>query len=480
MKRKILCIALLTSLFISCSTLENTQRDSKEQKITTRLPKEKTKPLKNFVNSETMKYGNLSFYAVDLENGKIVDNYKGDTGIVPASVLKIVTSATAIEVLGGDTVLETKLLYDGAITKNGVLKGDIYIEGGGDPTLGSNGFPEDKELFLKQWADEMKKVGIKSIDGDIIVLDNLFGYEGIPGKWLWEDMGTNYGQATYGISIFDNLYTLSLDTKKSGIKPKVLGVSPKVKNLNFDNKALVLDESKNNLMVQGAPLENRRTISGTIPRSEKEYTIKSDIPDPGLFLGEYFSEYLKTQNIKFNGEVMSARTTIKRPKNGKIIAVKESPTISEICQVLLTRSDNHYAEHLYQLLKQVEKVDIVEFWQDKGLDTNALIVRDGSGLSRGNVVSSKFLVDVLAYSKSDLEKILPIAGKEGTVKSFLKETPLSENAKIKSGSMSGVQSYSGYVEKNGKTYAFAMMVNHWNGSREDLRKEMEILLNDLF
>lgn len=480
MKKKFFYVSLLALLFISCSGLENVRQEENTQKISTRLPKEKTKPLKKFINSDMMKHGNLSFYAVDLDSGKIVDNYNGDTGLVPASVLKIVTSATAIKVLGRDTTLETKLLYDGKISKSGILKGDVYIEGSGDPTLGSNGFAEDKELFLKHWVQEMKRIGIKSIDGNIIVLDDLFGYEGIPGKWLWEDMGTDYGQATYGISIFDNLYTLSLETKKSGEKPKITRISPKIKELSFDNKALVLENSKNTPIVQGAPLENKRTISGTISKSEEEYRIDSDIPDPGLFLGNYFSEYLQKKGIKFTGKVLSARTTSKRPKDGKIIAITESPTISEICRVLLTRSDNHYAEHLYQLLKKSKKIDIVEFWKNNGLETNALVLGDGSGLSRGNIVSSKFLVDVLAYSKNDLKDILPIAGKEGTVKLFLKDTPLSGNAKIKSGSMSGIQSYSGYVEKNGKTYAFAIMVNHWNGSRKELREEMEVLLNNIF
>lgn len=249
MKKKFFYVSLLALLFISCSGLENVRQEENTQKISTRLPKEKTKPLKKFINSDMMKHGNLSFYAVDLDSGKIVDNYNGDTGLVPASVLKIVTSATAIKVLGRDTTLETKLLYDGKISKSGILKGDVYIEGSGDPTLGSNGFAEDKELFLKHWVQEMKRIGIKSIDGNIIVLDDLFGYEGIPGKWLWEDMGTDYGQATYGISIFDNLYTLSLETKKSGEKPKITRISPKIKELSFDNKALVLENSKNTPIV---------------------------------------------------------------------------------------------------------------------------------------------------------------------------------------------------------------------------------------
>ncbi|MGL5936978.1 MAG: D-alanyl-D-alanine carboxypeptidase/D-alanyl-D-alanine endopeptidase, partial [Cetobacterium sp.] len=392
MKTKILCLALLASLLISCNNLKSYEGSTKNNQVSARLPKEKTKPLKTFVSSDLMRHGNLSFYAVDLENGKIIDNYKGDTGTVPASVLKIVTSATAIEVLGADTVLETKLIYDGVISKNGILKGDIYIQGAGDPTLGSTGFPEEKDLFLKEWLEKMQNLGIKSIDGNIIVLDDLFGYEGIPGKWLWEDMGTDYGQATYGISIFDNLYNLSLSSKKSGEKPKIVKIHPKVNNLILENKGMVVEEGKNTIIVQGGPLDNKRVIRGIIPKSEKEFEIESDIPDPGLFLGQYFSEYLKNKNIKLNGKVMTARTTARRPKNGKVIATKKSPTISEICKVLLTRSDNHYAEHLYQLLEKTKNVDIVEFWKNKGLNTYSVVLKDGSGLSRANIVSAKFLV----------------------------------------------------------------------------------------
>ncbi|MGL5578826.1 MAG: D-alanyl-D-alanine carboxypeptidase/D-alanyl-D-alanine endopeptidase, partial [Fusobacteriaceae bacterium] len=408
-----------------------------------------------------------------------VDAYREEIALVPASVLKIVTGATALEVLGANSVLETKVLYDGVITKDGVLKGDIYIQGGGDPTLGSSGITVDRELFLKDWMREIKKTGIKSIEGNIIVLDDLFGYEGIPGKWLWEDMGTSYGQATYGISVFDNLYTLYLNTGVSGKKPEIIKTTPEIRDLVFDNQGLVTAGGKRDISVRGIPLENKRRIFGVAPQNKNGLTIQSDIPDPGLFLGQYFSHYLKKEDIKFNGRVTTARLTSVRAKNPRVIAVTKSPPISEIVKILLTRSDNHYTEHLFQLIQKTKGVDIEKFWRDKGMDVHSLILRDGSGLSRGNVISAKLLVEMLAYSKNDLEELLPVAGKDGTVAVFLKNTSLEGKVKVKSGSMSGIQSYAGYAEKNGKKYAFVIMVNHWNGERSELRKEMEKLLNNI-
>lgn len=158
----------------------------------------------------------------------------------------------------------------------------------------------------------------------------------------------------------------------------------------------------------------------------------------------------------------------------------KSPPMSEIVRILLVKSDNHYTEHLYQLLEKTKGVNIEKFWEEKGIDVHSLTVRDGSGLSRGNTVSTKLLVEILLYSKDELENLLPVAGKDGTVALFLKNTPLDGKVRVKSGSMSGIQSYAGYVEKDGRTYAFAVVVNHWNGERNELRKKMENLLNTIF
>ena len=453
----------------------------KDTQVENSIVNEKAKvAIENFVNLDMLKYSNVAIDIKDLESDEIIGSYNEKKVIIPASIMKVITSATALEVLGANTKLETKLLYDGKIDDLGVLVGDIYIVGGGDPTLGSDGIKRDPTLFMKEWIASIKKAGIKKIKGDIIVIDNLFGYVGVEEKWLWEDLGTSYGQGTYGISIFDNLYTLYL--KSDSKKVSIIETKPKIKNLKFDNRLKISSKGRKDFSVRGVPFENKRVLNGEVPANLEKIVTKSDIPNPGLFLGEYLKSSLESSNIHVNGEVKTSRTTIKKAKNPKTLAITQSVTIEEMVKVLLKRSDNHYTEHLYQLLK-LEGIDINEFWKEKGIDTKALVMNDGSGLSRGDYVSAEILTEILTYMYKEYPEfveLLPRGGYEGTVIDFLEPNIFSGDVRVKSGSMGGIQSYTGYVEKNGKKYAFTIIVNHWNGSRNKLKNEMEKLIKSLF
>ena len=266
------------------------------------------KPVKEFVQADILEYGNFSFYAIDLKSGESIANYKGKVPLIPASVMKIVTSATAYEVLGEDFKLETKLLYQGKISNKGILNGDLFIQGGGDPTLGSNGIEKKQDEFLKEWILAVKKAGIKEVKGDIVVLDDMFGYEGISGKWLWEDMGTDYAPITNGISIFDNLYKIYL--KSDNEKVIVEKIVPNIKGISFDNKVTVSEEGEKNIYVRGVPFDNNRILRGVMPKN-KTVEIDSDIPDPAMFLGEYLKKNLTKDGIKVSGKVVTSRISSK-------------------------------------------------------------------------------------------------------------------------------------------------------------------------
>lgn len=471
MVKKVLISTIAAAVILNgCSNISTVSTTFKEEK--------QPKAVQEFVQADILEYGNFSFYAIDLNSGKNIANYKGKVPLIPASVMKIVTSATAYEVLGEDFKLETKLLYQGKISDKGILNGNLFIQGGGDPTLGSDGIDRKQDEFLKEWILAVKKAGIKEVKGDIVVLDNMFGYEGISGKWLWEDMGTDYAPITNGISIFDNLYKIYLKSDKE--KVTVEKTIPNIKGLTFDNEVTVSENGEKDIYVRGIPFDNNRILRGVMPRNTT-VVVNSDIPDPGMFLGEYFKENLIKDGVKVSGKVVTSRISNKQLKNGEILAVTQSAPLSEILKVLLTRSDNHYAEHVFEILK-LKDIDIIEFWKEKGINIDSLVMYDGSGLSCADRLSTKFLTEVLMYMDKTNNRfidLLPVAGKEGTVAKFLVETPLSGNAKIKSGSMSGVQSYAGYLDKDGKKIAFAIVVNHWNGTRQQLRAEMEKLLNGI-
>ena len=459
------------------------KKEQKEKKVESKNPQITKSHIQDtidrFVNLEILKNSNIGISIVNLKTGKNVGSYNENRAITPASIMKVITSSAAIEKLGAETKLETKLLYDGKIAQDGTLTGDLYIIGGGDPTLGSDGIKVEQTAFMKEWIEKIKAVGIKKVKGDIIVIDNLFGYVGVEEKWQLEDFGSSYGQGTYGISIFDNSYTLYLNSTDK--KVNVMETKPVITDLKFDNRLKISSKGRRNFTVRGNTLENKRIISGEVPANSK-ITTKSDIPDPGLFLGQYLRNNLKLSNIKVEGKVKTSRTTSKRAKNPQTLVITKSVPVKEMVRVLLKRSDNHYTEHLYQLLK-LRGVNVERFWKEKGIDVKALDMQDGSGLSRSNYVSAQILTDILLYMNKnypEYKKMLPRGGYEGTVQNFLNPKVFSGEVRVKSGSMGGIQSYTGYVKKDGKEYVFTIIVNHWNGSRYNLKREMEKVIISLF
>jgi D-alanyl-D-alanine carboxypeptidase/D-alanyl-D-alanine-endopeptidase (penicillin-binding protein 4) len=156
-------------------------------------------------------------------------------------------------------------------------------------------------------------------------------------------------------------------------------------------------------------------------------------------------------------------------------------------------SNNHYAEHLYRYLgSRKTSSDVTagaevinEFWKSKGVDTDGLIQYDGSGLAPVNAITPEFLVNLLTweYTQAKYGKVfyasLPVAGQTGTVKSLLRGTRLAGRVRCKSGSISRTQCYAGYVEWQGETYAFAVMVNNFRGSRERVKRAIGSLLLSL-
>lgn len=448
------------------------------------MPAQTPSALKSFIRKGSLRHAVVSFKAVELTSGTTVADYNSQLSLTPASNMKIVTTATALDVLGKDFNFETLLFYDGFIDAS-TLEGNLYIQGNGDPTLGSEHFEGDREAFLNEWLIGIQKVGIQKVSGDIIVLDQLFGYEGVSFKWLWEDLGNYYAPGIYGISVFDNMYRLYLQSYSIGTQAVILSMKPAIEEIIFTND-IITGDTNNEPAISGVPFSYERRLYGTVPPNKTSFVIKGDIPDPGLFLAKYLKTHLQKNGIVIKGEANTFRLNPQFPEIQNILATVRSPSLASIVRVVNVKSNNHFAEHLFQTLKIVKGLDIPTYWFEKGLDSSALFMYDGSGIAPANAVSAGFLTDLLVYMDKKEEQTgaffrsLPVAGKEGTVASFLKNTPLEGKSHIKSGSITDVQSYSGYIEKGDKRYAFALIINRFTGKRADLRKDIEQLLVDLF
>ena len=162
--------------------------------------------LQQFLNTPEMKHAAVGVCVKDLETGKTLIEHNADKSFTPASTLKLITTATALELLGPEYRYATTLALDADNLSR------ILVLGVGDPTLGTEAFDENRYAFLSDWANALKTSLPKKEAWELYIVDDLFGYEGVSPQWTWEDLGNYYAAGAYGISVFDNTYRLYFDT----------------------------------------------------------------------------------------------------------------------------------------------------------------------------------------------------------------------------------------------------------------------------
>ena len=459
-------------------------------------------PVKWLLQAPYMRGASFSLVVKDVQEGRTVYSYDTDRLQSPASVLKTVATATALEILGEDYRYPTTLEYDG-ILENGTLEGNLYIKGSGDPSLGSSHFAPGQNKFLSTWIAALQKAGIKHITGSVISDESIFDTEGVSIKWLREDMGNYYAPGSYGISIFDNMYKLSLQTGAAGTRPVLKGTEPDIPFIRFKNYLKAAPVSSDSAYIIGAPLDDVRYLYGVLPANREAYVLKGDIPDPALYLARYLTDQLQQKGIRVDGSPSCYRIEVEenRWKKGerKEIVTTYSPTLREIASVCNHVSHNLYADALVKTVGLQYKprrnemissfgrgVQVVkEYWEKKGLDVFPLRMNDGSGLAPADKVSAGFMGELLVYMATESAvsdafiASLPQAGIEGSVRNFLKGSKLQGKARLKSGGITGVRSYAGYITKDGKTYAVAVFSNNYSCSMSRMTGALERLLLQL-
>ena len=400
-------------------------------------------PVKWLLQAPYMRGASFSLVVKDVQEGRTVYSYDTDRLQSPASVLKTVATATALEILGEDYRYPTTLEYDG-ILENGTLEGNLYIKGSGDPSLGSSHFAPGQNKFLSTWIAALQKAGIKHITGSVISDESIFDTEGVSIKWLREDMGNYYAPGSYGISIFDNMYKLSLQTGAAGTRPVLKGTEPDIPFIRFKNYLKAAPVSSDSAYIIGAPLDDVRYLYGVLPANREAYVLKGDIPDPALYLARYLTDQLQQKGIRVDGSPSCYRIEVEenRWKKGerKEIVTTYSPTLREIASICNHVSHNLYADALVKTVGLQYKprrnemissfgrgVQVVkEYWEKKGLDVFPLRMNDGSGLAPADKVSAGFMGELLVYMATESAvsdafiASLPQAGIEGSVRNFLK------------------------------------------------------------
>ena len=429
-----------------------------------------------FISDPAFKHASISLYVINNTKDKIIVDQNSQIGLAPASSLKVVTSAAAYALLGRNFKYNTTLSYNGKI-ENGILNGDIIITGSGDPTLGSWRYISSNEKnVVAEFMKAISQQGINEITGNVLVNESLWTGEITPNGWIWQDIGNYYGAGARTLNWRENQYDLLL---KSGNElnsaVEISGTIPEfVAGLNLKPVASAAAKGSGDNAYIYRPLnESYGFIRGTIPSGEKSFKISGAMPNGAEQLAITLEAALKKstpQNIE------KGYPAGKKGTAGTIFHTHSSPSLDSISYWFLNKSINLYGESLLKTMGFQEAqsgetssgVTVVKnFWKKMGIESDALNVQDGSGLSPGNRVTTASLVQVLQYAK-----------KQDWFTSYLEGFPVINGLKMKSGTINGALSYTGFIKsKSGEEYTFAFIINNYNGSASETRRKMWKLLD---
>jgi D-alanyl-D-alanine carboxypeptidase/D-alanyl-D-alanine-endopeptidase (penicillin-binding protein 4) len=444
----------------------------------------------HFFSTGSLKTASYSVYAIDANSGeKICET--AQKSLSTASVMKLFTTAVALDLLGPDYTFYTTLSYTGAMdTISGTLNGDLILKGGGDPAFYSAYFEDHYKDCFDNWIRQMKRCGIKKIKGQLLLDLSVLDSKTIPGDWVWDDIGNYYGAGVSALTFGDNLYEIHFASSGlSGQLVTVLSKSPEIQDLVLENRVTSSTRSGDHTIVYGAPGSCHQYVEGTIPVNQSDFFVRAAMPDPPLVAGQTFLKRIRESGIAVGGE--PTRLPQENHASRTWLGTQFSPPLKDLIVPLNKESLNLYAEHLLREIGRKSSGEptigkgieaYYRFCADKGIDSNGFFPQDGSGLSRSNAFTSKTLVQTMKYVHDSKNweiflQSLPIAGVDGTLKNSFKGTPLEKNVRAKTGSMSRVRSIAGTMKtKKGQSILFAILVNNFDLTPAEASKLLESIL----
>lgn len=426
-----------------------------------------------FENDEQLQHAISSLYVIDAKTGKVVFDKNAGIGLAPASTQKIITSVTALELLGKDYRYKTRFAINGS---------SLQIIPAGDPTFGSwrwnkAGAKEVLDRVVRSIREEKQQLA------SIIIDNSNWSTSGIADGWIWQDIGNYYGAGSGKLNWRENQYDVTLKSgAQIGSAVEIVRTEPSLFNFELSSAAVAAKKGSGDNAYIYFPLNNASgEIKGTIPVDEKRFTISGAFPSgAGQFVGELLDTLTKlgmatpgvaiamhdNHNIEMNAEKY------------KFVQTIISPSLDSIIYWFNRKSINLYGEALVKTIAHEKKgfgatdtglVVLKDFWKQKGIDEHELNMYDGSGLSPLNRVTTHAQVEILKYART-----------RSWFGSFYDALPEFNSMKMKSGTISDVKGFCGYHRSaDGKEYIFSFLVNNYKGRASTLVNKMYKVLDVL-
>lgn len=474
----------------------------------TAATKQLTRTIADTVEAPTFEGAFWGIHIVNLRSGTVLYSKNADHNFVPASNVKLLTAAAALEQLKPSYRYQTTVYADGPV-EDGTLRGNLIVRGAGDPTIGGHEQREDPTQVFRQWADSLQARGITHVSGNVVGDDSQLDETPLGHGWSWSDISYAYAAEIGGLVFNENTVDLRIRGRRAGEPARVTWSPFETDYVTVRNRSRTvpyrLEEDEEYQRLMGTNIIHVRTQ--VHPNGVKKESIT--ISNPTLYFTHVLRTVLQREGISVGGSPVDLDATGLSPQYDtptvRRVASYRSPPLSQIVKTQNTESQNLYAEQLLRTLaaevppETEEDLDpassplgvkaVRETLVRADVDTSRVQLVDGSGLSRQNLLRPRALVRLLQHMwlqsdpnvSSAFYDSLPKGGEEGTLEyRFQGSAPARANVRAKTGTLSNVSSLSGYVtSERGTPLAFSVFCNHHQADGDQVRSAQDVIVNAL-
>jgi D-alanyl-D-alanine carboxypeptidase/D-alanyl-D-alanine-endopeptidase (penicillin-binding protein 4) len=448
-----------------------------------------------------------------LDTGRDVFAVNENKLYMPASNMKGYTFAAALARLGPDFRFRTSLYANAAPDSAGVARGDVIIYGRGDPTFAAALNNGDYYKVINDFAARIAARGLKRVEGDLIGDDSFFDGPALGFGWEWDDLQAYYAAPVSALTINDNAVDVFVKPGAAAGLPALVYTGPVLSILNVQNRVTTgAAGSKRDITIRRPLGSNVIEVSGSVALDDKKETPEdsASLNDPALAFATMLREALARRGVIVTGRTrsMDARARQNAPLDtAKLVEVGfwESPPLSQVAAYALKPSQNLYTELVLRALgkhalanapasapapdaaRAAPRLNALEagveaaqqLLAEAGVPPKTIVMMDGSGLSRHNLITAGATVQLYEYmSKHRYAKefydALPVGGVDGTLRSRFRGTPAEKNVRAKTGTINQVATLSGYVTSAaGERFVFSILVNNYPGDSGPRRRAID-------
>jgi serine-type D-Ala-D-Ala carboxypeptidase/endopeptidase (penicillin-binding protein 4) len=426
-------------------------------------------------------------FVMSLKDSRVLYSRDADKLFTPASNMKVYTTAVALDLLGADYRWRTSVYASKQPETGGIVDGDLTLYGRGAPDLMSKSNGDAPSLT--SLADQVYQAGVREVRGNIIGDNSYFRGELFGEGWQWTDIQWYFGAEPSALSINENSVEVTITPAKQGGSASVV-VNPNSSPVHLTNttKTGERDDTTSIGIIRDLS-SNDVHVWGDFPVNGHAFSAFLSVHDPAAWAANLFRQALISRGVKVTGEARSrdfraGNGVTFAPQKSFEMAHEDSEPLGKIVHRTNKESNNLFAELILRTIgkergslapdpdqrKNRERGDdeagtaVVSSWLEaRGITTKGLAIRDGSGLSRLDLITPETTVRLLAAisntsSATAFHDSLPVAGRDGTLNSRLK--PLAGRISAKTGTLTYTHSLSGYATTPvNDTLVFSIMCN---------------------